>query len=131
MIEEFAFPLDFDQDRIPEFNNAAYTVAVADLLKIFRLSREELAGASREELAARVKAVTDRLPVYVAIKELKRSGRPPLPVVQFERLQGDLTRLLPPLAVKTENRFFPVKKREDIPVVVPRLEKVLAGRIRL
>ncbi len=131
LIEEFAFPLDFDQDRIPEFNNAAYTVAVADLLAVFELDRESLAGASREELAARVKAVTDRLPVYVAIKELKRPGKPPLPVVQFERLQGDLTRLLKPLAVKTEDRFFPVKKREDIPVVVPRLEKVLAGRIRL
>ncbi len=131
LIEEFAFPLDFDQDRIPEFNNAAYTVAVDDLLRIFRLDREELAGASASELADRVKAVTDRLPVYVAIKELKRSGRPPLPVVQFERLQGDLTRLLSPLAVKTEDRFFPVKKREDIPLVVPRLKKVLAGRIRL
>lgn len=131
LIEEFAFPLDFDQDLIPEFNNAAYTLAVADLLRIFKIGREELAGLSRDELADRVKGVTDRLPVYVAIKELKRPGRPPLPVVQFERLQGDLTRLLRPLAVKTENRFFPVKKREDIPIVVPRLEKVLAGRIIL
>lgn len=131
LIEEFAFPLDFDQDQIPEFNNAAYTVAVADLLRIFQLDREQLAGASREELADRVKAVTDRLPVYVAIKELKRSGSSPLPVVQFERLQGDLTRLLSPLGVKTEDRFFPVKTREDIPIVVPRLKKVLAGRIRL
>ncbi len=131
IIEEFAFPLDFDQDRIPEFNNAAYTVAVADLLGIFNLGREELSSADREELAARVKAVTDRLPVYVAIKELKRPGRPPLPVVQFERLQGDLTRLLKPLAVRTENRFFPVKKREDIPIVVPRLKEVLEGRIIL
>lgn len=131
LIEEFAFPLDFDQDRIPEFNNAAYTVAVADLLRVFSISREELGGLGREELASRVKAVTDRLPVYVAIKELKRPGRPPLPVVQFERLQGDLTRLLKPLAVKTGDRFFPVKKREDIPVVVPRLKQVLAGRIVL
>jgi len=131
LIEEFAFPLDFDQDRIPEFNNAAYTVAVADLLKIFKIGPEELGGLSREELADRVKAVTDRLPVYVAIKELKRSGRPPLPVVQFERLQGDLTRLLQPLAVKTEDRFFPVKKREDIPAVIPRLKEVLSGRIAL
>ncbi len=131
LIEEFAFPLDFDQDRIPEFNNAAYTVAVADLLRIFSLDRAELAGGSREELAARVRAVTDRLPVYVAIKELKRPGKPPLPVVQFERLQGDLTRLLQPLAVKTDDRFFPVKKREDIPTVVPRLKQVLSGRILL
>ncbi len=129
LVEEFAFPLDFDQDRIPEFNNAAYSVAVADLLRVFSVSSEELESLSREELAERVKAVTDRLPVYVALKELKREGRTPLPVVQFERLQGDLTRLLEPLAVKTEDRFFPVKKREDIPIVVPRLKKVLFGRV--
>ncbi len=132
IIEEFAFPLDFDQDRIPEFNNAAYTVSVQTLLEIFDLTREELGTLSQEELVFKVKGVTDRLPVYVAMKELKTdSGGDVLPVVQFERLQGDLTRLLKPLAVKTEDRFFPVKKREDISVVVPRLRKVLDGRIRL
>jgi len=132
IIEEFAFPLDFDQDRIPEFNNAAYTVSIGTLLEIFDLTREELEALSQEELVVKVKSVTDRLPVYVAMKELKTaSGEDVLPVVQFERLQGDLTRLLNPLAVKTEDRFFPVKKREDIPIVVPRLRKVLDGRIRL
>ncbi len=131
IIEEFAFPLDFDQDRIPEFNNAAYTVSVQTLLEIFDLTREELESLSQEEMVAKVKSVTDRLPVYVAMKELKTDSGGVLPVVQFERLQGDLTRLLRPLAVKTEDRFFPVKKREDIPIVVPRLQRVLEGRIRL
>ena len=132
LIEEFAFPLDFDQDRIPEFNNAAYTISVRTLLEIFDLTREELETLSQEELVAKVKRVTDRLPVYVAMKELKTdSGGNVLPVVQFERLQGDLTRLLRPLAVKTEDRFFPVKKREDIPIVVDRLREVLDGRIIL
>ncbi|MEA1929119.1 MAG: UTP--glucose-1-phosphate uridylyltransferase, partial [Candidatus Auribacterota bacterium] len=129
IIEEFAFPLDFDQDRIPEFNNAAYTVSVQTLLEIFDLTREDLETLSQDEMVAKVKRVTDRLPVYVAMKELKTDFGGVLPVVQFERLQGDLTRLLRPLAVKTEDRFFPVKKREDIPIVVPRLEKVLEGKI--
>jgi len=132
IIEEFAFPLDFDQDRIPEFNNAAYTISIKTLLEMFDLSREELERLGQEELVVKVKAVTDRLPVYVAMKELKTDSRGDiLPVVQFERLQGDLTRLLNPLAVKTEDRFFPVKKREDIPIVIPRLRKVLDGRITL
>ncbi|MFH1038536.1 MAG: UTP--glucose-1-phosphate uridylyltransferase [PVC group bacterium] len=134
LIEEFAFPLDFDQDRIPEFNNAAYTVSVETLLRLFDLTREELTSLGQKDLVEKVRRVTDRLPVYVAIKELKQvegGKEADLPVVQFERLQGDLTRLLKPLAVRTADRFFPVKKREDIPVVVPRLRKVLAGRIIL
>lgn len=134
LIEEFAFPPEFDQDRIPEFNNASYTVSVSSLLQLFELDREELGGLKQGELVAKVKSVTDRLPVYVAIKELKRSGgeRDAVrPVVQFERLQGDLTRLLKPLGVKTADRFFPVKQREDIPIVTPALKRILAGKLLL
>jgi hypothetical protein len=134
LIEEFAFPPGFDQDRIPEFNNATYTVAVSSLLELFALDRDTLRTAAQEELVEKVKAVTDRLPVYVAIKELKRregGSEVVRPVVQFERLQGDLTRLLKPLAVKTVDRFFPVKSREDIPVVVPDLRRILEGKLLL
>ncbi|HOO77476.1 MAG TPA: UTP--glucose-1-phosphate uridylyltransferase [bacterium] len=134
IVEEFAFPPDFDQDAIPDFNNATYTVSVRGLLDLFGLDRERLRRASREELIERARSLTDRLPVYVAIKELKElgpSGEVDRPVVQFERLQGDLTRLLTPLAVKTAGRFFPVKKREDIPLVVPELRRALAGRLIL
>lgn len=134
LIEEFAFPPDFDQDRIPEFNNATYTIPVATLLTLFELDREQLENLSQEELVAKVRKVTDRLPVYVAIKELKERAEGVdgiRPVVQFERLQGDLTRLLRPLAVKTDDRFFPVKKREDIPIVVPKLKELLKGKVIL
>lgn len=132
LVEEFAFPLDFDQDQIPEFNNAAYTVSTKTLLEMFNLNRQELEMLNQKELSDKIKALTDCLPVYVAMKELKStSGNNIIPVVQFERLQGDLTCLLKPLAVKTKDRFFPVKKREDIPIVVPMLRKILAGKISL
>jgi len=130
IIEEFAFPRSFDQDAIPDFNNATYTISVPALLDLFAVDRDTLSKAGPDELAELVKAVTDRLPVYVAIKEVKASGEV-IPVVQFERLQGDLTRLLSPLAVRTEGRFFPVKKREDIPVMVPLLRRALAGKLVL
>jgi UDP-N-acetylglucosamine pyrophosphorylase len=130
IIEEFAFPPAFDQDRIPEFNNATYVVAVSSLLSLFGLDRETLRSADQEVLRGKVKAVTDRLPVYIAIKEIR--GREGVrPVVQFERLQGDLTRLLQPLAIRTADRFFPVKSREDIPIVVPDLRRILSGRVLL
>ena len=130
IIEEFAFPPGFNQDAIPDFNNATYTVPVSALLELFGLTRETLEKATREELKARVDAFTARLPVYVAIKELKKAGGV-VPVVQFERLQGDLTRLLKPLAVRTRGRFFPVKQREDIPVMVPPIREALSGRLIL
>jgi len=134
LIEEFAFPPGFDQDRIPEFNNATYTISVSSLLSLFELDREMLRGYSPERLRGKVKEVTNRLPVYVAIKELRESeaGRELLrPVVQFERLQGDLTVLIPPLGVRTVDRLFPVKKREDIPLMVPRLREILRGKLIL
>lgn len=134
LIEEFAFPSDFDQDRIPEFNNATYTISIGALLRLFELDRESLRDLDSSQLRGKVKRVTDRLPVYVAIKELRENeaGREiQRPVVQFERLQGDLTVLLPPLGVRTHDRFFPVKKREDIPVMVPRLREILKGKLIL
>jgi len=134
LIEEFAFPPGFNQDRIPEFNNATYTIALTTLLELFELDASLLEKLSREELLKRVGRVTSRLPVYAAMKEIKeKAGEKEVlhPVIQFERLQGDITRLIPPLGVKTANRFFPVKKREDIPVVVPRLRGVLEGKLIL
>jgi len=134
VIEEFAFPSGFDQDAIPDFNNATYTISIPGLLNLFKLDEKILETESRDELTARVKAVTDRLPVYIAIKELKEIKdwkEIVRPVVQVERLQGDMTRLLTPLAVRTRDRFFPVKKREDIPVMVPRIGEALAGRLIL
>ncbi len=135
LIEEFAFPPGFDQDRIPEFNNATYTIALSTFLEIFELDASLLPAMTREELVEKVRKVTSRLPVYVAVKEVKekdeKAGELVYPVVQFERLQGDLTRLAPPLGVGTSDRFFPVKKREDIPRVVGRLREVLEGRLIL
>ncbi len=134
IIEEFAFPPEFDQERIPEFNNATYTISVSSLLDLFELDCDSLRDSSSQQLRQKVKQVTDRLPVYVAMKELRENeGDRELlrPVVQFERLKGDLTVLLPPLGVRTVDRFFPVKKREDIPLMVPRLREILRGKLVL
>ena len=134
IIEEFAFPPEFNQDRIPEFNNATYTISVSSLLSLFDLDRDSLRDLNLSQLRRKVKVVTDLLPVYVAMKELKKKEADReihRPVVQFERLQGDLTVLLPPLGVRTHDRFFPVKKREDIPVMVPLLREILQGKLIL
>ena len=132
LLEEFAFPPDFDQDSIPEFNNATYTISVKALLELFGLDRRDLEELSPEELTKRMEKATAVFPVYIAMKELKemRGGRESVrPVVQFERLLGDLTTRLRPLGVRTVDRFFPVKSREDIPIVVPELKRILEGRV--
>ena len=132
LIEEFAFPPDFDQDSIPEFNNATYTISVEALLNLFGLDRDDLEKLSGDELGERMEGVTASFPVYIAMKELKevREGKETVrPIVQFERLLGDLTTRLRPLAVRTVDRFFPVKSREDIPIVVPDLRRILSGKV--
>ncbi|MDP8246755.1 MAG: UTP--glucose-1-phosphate uridylyltransferase [Candidatus Tritonobacter lacicola] len=134
LLEEFAFPPGFDQDSIPEFNNATYTVSVRALLDLFGLGRDELERLSQEELGKRMDSVIAKFPVYIAMKELKesRGGREVVrPVVQFERLLGDLSTQLRPFAVKTVDRFFPVKSRADIPIVVPELRRILQHRVIL
>lgn len=89
LVEGFAFPADFDQDSIPVFNTASY-VFTADAL-----------------------ARPHDLPWYVVEKQVDGE-----PVIQFERLAGDLSRTLTVglLAIDRDERFIPVKSQSDVPM---------------
>jgi hypothetical protein len=91
LVEGFAFPAGFDQDRIDVFNTANYVFS-ADALR----------------------ADVD-LPWYVVV-EKKVDGQP---VIQFEHLAGDLSSLLTThfVRVDREERFLPVKNVSDVPGV--------------
>jgi len=111
IVEQFAMPKDLDQNKLPEFNPATYIVKVSALQRI----REKILG--------------DGLPLYVSIKEVQdegvsgnkmvsaKTGLPmKRPFAQLEMLLGDLTALLDSeyLLVEREERFLPVKSREDL-----------------
>lgn len=90
LVEGFAFPADFDQDRITVFNTANY---------IFD---------------ARALVAPIELPWYVV--EKKVNGQT---VVQFEHLAGDLSTVLKTrfVQVTRDDRFLPVKTPGDVPLV--------------
>ncbi|GAI09303.1 unnamed protein product, partial [marine sediment metagenome] len=69
LLENLAFPDDFDLSRVRHINTATYIVRVDALLKMFGLSEQDLQILSQEELARRVKEVVQRAPIYVVIRE--------------------------------------------------------------
>ncbi|HEY9898500.1 MAG TPA: UTP--glucose-1-phosphate uridylyltransferase [Pantanalinema sp.] len=88
LVEGFAFPADFDQDRIPVFNTATYV-----------FTAEALRGPIE-------------LPWYVVEKRV--NGQP---VIQFEHLAGDLTCQLKTgfVEIDRDERFIPVKSQGEVP----------------
>ncbi|MEW5693927.1 MAG: UTP--glucose-1-phosphate uridylyltransferase [Candidatus Hydrogenedentota bacterium] len=87
IVEGFQFPETFNQDSITIFNTATY---------IFN------AGALNKDVT---------LPFYVVKKNVEG-----VDVIQFERLTGDLSVFLECfyIIVPREERFFPIKTKEDL-----------------
>jgi len=87
IVEGFKFPPDFDQDSINVFNTATYIFQAQSLTRPFAL------------------------PWYITVKDVGGD-----PVIQFERLSGDLSMFLKTgfLVIDREQRFFPIKTPEDL-----------------
>jgi hypothetical protein len=70
-------------------------IDIDKLLRVFELDREALCDAARVDQAVRNTA--QRMPTYVTIKDVKRrwgKGQEDIfPVLQFEKLWGDMTML--------------------------------------
>lgn len=90
LVEGFAFPKGFDQDRIPVFNTASYAFQAQALTRDFEL------------------------PWYVVEKQV--DGRS---AIQFEHLAGDLSAVLSCQVVEVPRaeRFWPVKDQGEVPAV--------------
>lgn len=89
LVEGFAFPEDFDTSTIPVFNCNSYWVSTSALKKDFSL------------------------PWYIVEKSVDGEK-----VIQFEHIAGDLTLFLSSsfLRVPRDERFFPVKRPQDLEV---------------
>lgn len=90
LVEGFAFPKAFDQDRVPVFNTASYAFQAQALSRSFEL------------------------PWYVVEKQV--DGRT---AIQFEHLAGDLSAVLSCKVVEVPRaeRFWPVKDQGELPAV--------------
>ncbi len=104
IVEEFRFPEDFDQERIPVFNTNTFVLDAA--------------------------AIDDDFPLtWFAVKKTV-DGRP---AIQFERLVGELTAFLGSTFLRVERhgpdaRFQPIKTPDDVDKELPQIVKALQAR---
>jgi UTP--glucose-1-phosphate uridylyltransferase len=100
IVEGFCFPRDFEYSKIPVFNCSTYWVNAECLNYEFEL------------------------PWYIVKKKVEGTN-----VIQFEHLAGDMTRFLSTvfLNVSREERFFPIKRPEDLVKNRQKLKEILTG----
>ena len=96
ILEGLAAPREDTEFQLRYYNSLTTWVDIDRLIDAFKLKREDLDGQPAK-VAAAVRAVAARLPTYVTIKDVKRrwghGQEDVFPVVQFEKLWGDLTSL--------------------------------------
>ena len=96
LLEGLAQPREDVEFRLRYYNTLTTWVDVAQLLLAFGLTRADLRG-NPGKVDAAVRDLAGRLPTYTTIKDVKRrwghGQEDVLPVVQFEKLWGDLSSL--------------------------------------
>jgi galactokinase/mevalonate kinase-like predicted kinase len=96
LLEGLAQPREEDELKLRYYNSMTTWVQIDPLLQLFGLTREDLNGPP-EAVSESVRAVAERVPTYVTIKEVKRRwghGQEDVyPVAQFEKLWSDMTAL--------------------------------------
>ena len=95
LVEGLALPREEDEAKLTYYNSLTTFISIDPLLAHFGLSRAEL----NDQAAVRrgVRALAQRLPTYITLKEVKRrwgnAQEDVFPVTQFEKLWGDMSTL--------------------------------------
>ncbi|MGC9450677.1 MAG: UTP--glucose-1-phosphate uridylyltransferase [Oceanipulchritudo sp.] len=106
LVEGFALPREEDEFRLSFYNTLTSWIDVDALIRIFGLDRNDLlnpewlpGGTRYARLQETVRAVAAKMPTYITLKESKkrwgRGQEDVFPVLQFERLWGDMSAYLP------------------------------------
>jgi hypothetical protein len=95
LVEGMALPSEETEFRLSYYNSNTFWIDIDALLKVFGLTRGDL--ANQEKVAAAVRAVAARMPTYITLKDVKKrwgKGQEDIfPVAQFEKLWVDMTAL--------------------------------------
>ncbi|WP_169981190.1 UTP--glucose-1-phosphate uridylyltransferase [Tautonia rosea] len=96
LLEGLAQPREEVEFLLRYYNSMTTWVHIDGLLSAFELTREDLSG-NPDRVASAIRSMAARVPTYVTIKDVKRrwghAQEDVFPVVQFEKLWGDLTAL--------------------------------------
>ncbi len=106
LVEGFALPREEDEFRLSFYNTLTTWIDLDALLGVFGLDRAAVldpaclpGGAAYPRIQHAVRSVAARMPTYITLKETKkrwgRGQEDVFPVLQFERLWGDMSAYLP------------------------------------
>ncbi len=97
LLEGLAMPREEDEFKLSYYNSMTTWIDLDKLLQLFDLSRKDILARDQEKTAAGIRAVATKLPTYITLKEVKKRwghGQEDIfPVLQFEKLWGDLSTL--------------------------------------
>jgi UTP--glucose-1-phosphate uridylyltransferase len=95
LVEGLALPREDDEFKFTYYNSMTTWIDIDRLLKLFGISRDDL--ADEHKVSNAVHAFSAKLPTYVALKEVKKrwgNGQEDVfPTAQFEKLWSDLSSL--------------------------------------
>ncbi len=95
LIEGLALPDDRIEFELTYYNSNSFWVNIDKLLESFGLSRIDLSNLNKVRDA--VREMSKRMPTYITVKDVKKrwgKGQEDIyPVIQFEKLWGDMTSL--------------------------------------
>lgn len=95
LVEGLAMPREEAEFALSYYNSLTSWIHIDGLLAAFGLTRDTLSDA--EAVTAGIRALAVRMPTYVTLKEVKKrwghGHEDVFPVIQFEKLWGDMTAL--------------------------------------
>jgi galactokinase/mevalonate kinase-like predicted kinase len=97
LLEGLAMPREEDEFSLSYYNSMTTWIDVDKLLDLFGLTRHDILARNQEKITEAIRSVASRLPTYITLKEVKKrwghGQEDVFPVLQFEKLWGDLTTL--------------------------------------
>jgi galactokinase/mevalonate kinase-like predicted kinase len=97
LLEGLAMPREEDEFALSYYNSMTTWIDLDKLLDLFGLTREDILARDQEKITEAIRAIAARLPTYITLKEVKKrwghGQEDVFPVLQFEKLWGDLTTL--------------------------------------
>lgn len=95
LLEGLAMPSEEAEFELSFYNSMTTWIDIDQLLALFELARDDLPNRSRVDEA--VRRLARRVPTYITLKDVKKrwghGQEDVFPVVQFEKLWGDMTAL--------------------------------------
>lgn len=144
MLEDFSFPDQESLWKVPFFNPISSWIEIDSLLKLCNLTKEDMVDAAhgsehkRKKCNAAVRRVGDRIQTYAVLKQISEDMGNGIvytyPVIQFEKLYGDLVGLLDPLFLLVPKvfRHTQMKSVDHIyQILIDRALEILEPQINL